>query len=161
MILLALTRLKNKDMKAYTDIEQGKELSFILPIDTADMHYQYVLPWSSTLHSVPSIGNPSEALKWYNMGYEKTGQPPMELRDFCVPCWSLAALIEVLPLGLDIHNISDGHKTYYYVEVYTKEIYMKLKRMNKAEICLSTERHENLVDACVEMIFTLKERNLL
>ena len=85
-----------------------------------------------------------------------------DMEDWTTPCWSLAALFEgVLPLEAEIHKQTDGHKIYYYVEVYTKEIYMKLKRMNKAEICLSTERHENLVDACVEMIFTLKEKDLL
>lgn len=82
-------------------------------------------------------------------------------KEFYLPCWSLAALIEALPLGVDIHNITDGHKMYYYVEIYTKEIYMKLKRMGKEEICLSTEWHENLVDACVEMILKLKEKDLL
>ena len=79
----------------------------------------------------------------------------------CYPAWSLSALIEILPLGLDIHNISDGHKIYYYVEIYIKEIYMKLKHMCKEEICLSTERHENLVDCCYEMILKLYELNLL
>ena len=123
-------------MKSYTDIEQSKKLAEILPLESADMFYRdngidVKLMWE---HNAQKVKN---------------------------PCWSLAALIEALPLGVDIHNITDGHKIYYYVELYTKEIYMKLKRMNKPEICLSTERHENLVDACVEMIFKLKERNLL
>ena len=133
--------LKNKDMKSYTDIEQSKNLAEILPHESADMF----LALDGTL---PVMS------KYIDDGF-------VTADNTAIPCWSLAALIDVLPLGVDIHNITDGHKIYYYVEVYTKEIYMKLKRMNKAEICLSTERHENLVDACVEMIFTLKERNLL
>ena len=131
-------------MKAYTDLEQSKKLAEILPIESADAFYDMAEPEK---RQVPIIGDSDD---YYDM------------EDWTTPCWSLAALFEgVLPLEAEIHKQTDGHKIYYYVEVYTKEIYMKLKRMNKPEICLSTERHENLVDACVEMIFTLKERNLL
>ena len=128
-------------MKSYTDITQSKKLIELgIDINTADM-------WWNTEKHYP------EFVKTYREHLGEQISP--------IPLWSLAALIEALPLGVDIHNISDGHKIYYYVEIYTKEIYMKLKHMNKAEICLSTERHENLVDACVEMIVKLKERNLL
>lgn len=130
-------------MKSYTDLEQSKKLAEILPIESADAFYDMAEP---DKRRVPIIGDPDD---YYDM------------EDWTIPCWSLAALIEVLPLGINIHNISDGHKTYYYVELYTKEIYMKLKRMGKEEICLSSERHENLVDACVEMILKLKEKDLL
>ena len=121
-------------MRAYTTLEQSKKLAKILPVDSADMYYSYDI-----VYAIPYKNG---------IGAEE-------------PCWSLAALIDVLPLGISIQNISDGHKIYYYVEIYTKEIYMKLKRMNKEEICLSTQRHENLIDACVEMIVRLKENNLL
>ena len=126
-------------MKSYTDLEQSKKLAEILPIESADMCWvtDEIEPLWGVVKSEPDDN------------FE------------VIPSWSLAALIEALPLGIAIHNITDGHKMYYYVEIYTKEIYMKLKRMNKAGICLSTERHENLVDACVEMILKLKERNLL
>lgn len=131
-------------MKAFTDIEQSRKLAEILPAESADAFYDMAEPEK---RQVPIIGDPDD---YYDM------------EDWTTPCWSLAALFEgVLPLEAEIHKQTDGHKIYYYVEVYTKEIYMKLKRMNKAEICLSTERHENLVDACVEMIFTLKEKDLL
>lgn len=128
-------------MKAYTNLTQSKKLAEILPIESADMF-------------LALNGTQPVMSKYVDNGF-------VTADNTAIPCWSLAALIEVLPLGVDIHNITDGHKIYYYVEIYTKEIYMKLKRMNKPEICLSSERHENLVDACVEMIFTLKQRNLL
>lgn len=128
-------------MKAFTNIEQSKKLTEILPIESADMF-------------LALDGTQPVMSKYFDNGF-------VPADNTVIPCWSLAALIEALPLGVDIHNISDEHKMYYYVEIYTKEIYMKLRRMGKEEICLSTERHENLVDACVEMIFTLKQRNLL
>ena len=125
-------------MKSHTDLEQSQKLADILPIESADMF----LALNGT---IPVMS--------------KYVDNEFVTADMDIPCWSLAALIGVLPLGTDIHNITDGHKIYYYVEIYTKEICMKLKRMNKAEICLSSERHENLVDACVEMI--LKYGNLI
>lgn len=127
-------------IKSFTSLEQSKKLAEILPIESADM------TWIEEEWGEPIVG--------------KIIKSPDEDYTF-IPCWSLAALIDALPLGLEIHDISDGHKKYYYVEMYTKEIYMKLKRMNNPEICLSTERHENLVDACVGMIYKLKENNLL
>jgi hypothetical protein len=128
-------------MKSYTDLKQSKKLAEILPIESADMKFPYF--GDGQYGETACFGEPIE------FSGEKD-----------IPCWSLAALIGALPLGVDIHNITDGHKIYYYVEIYTKEIYMKLKRMSKEEICLSSKRHENLVDACVEMIFTLKQRKI-
>ena len=116
-------------MKSYTNIEQSKKLAEILPIESADMFH------------LESDSNDVK-LMWEHIGPKVTN-----------PCWSLASLIEVLPLGVDIHNITDGHKMYYYVEIY-------MKRSGK-EIYLSTERHENLVDACVEMIIKLHEEKFL
>ena len=122
-------------MKSYTNLEQSQKLAEILPVESADMF-------------LALNGTQPVMSKYIDNGF-------VTADNTAIPCWSLAALIDALPLGTDIHNITDGHKIYYYVEIYTKEISMKLRRMNKAEICLSSERHENLVDACVEMIMKL------
>ena len=71
-------------LKSYTDINQSKKLATILPIETADMWYQY------TGISIKD-------------GSKKPIYFPMVIRD-CesdedVPCWSLAALFGVLPKG--------------------------------------------------------------
>lgn len=75
MISLALTRLKSKDMKAYTDIEQSKKLAEILPVESADMwwntekHYpEFVKTYREHLgEQISPIPNP-------NSGYnEKKG----------------------------------------------------------------------------------------
>ena len=139
-------------MKAFTNIDQSKKLAEILPIESADHHYVRKVTdfmgnpvdgeWST-----PKYGNPNSKYANYMVQNFTTYET--------IPCWSLAALIDVLPLGVEINNISDGHKIYYYVKIYMKEIY--IKSMGK-EIFLSTERHENLVDACYEMILKLKQR---
>ena len=94
-------------MKSYTDIEQSKKLAKILPIESADMFYQYVLPKSGKIMHNPKIGNPINALEWYNKGYTASGKEPITLEEYCVTCWSLAALINVLPSST--LDSSDNH----------------------------------------------------
>ena len=117
-------------MKSYTDLEQSRKLTEILPHESADMRWYYK----------------------YNEG----DKPQLSVCDgsrYYIPCWSLAALLETLPLEDETHKQTDGHKIYYYVESY-------MKRMEN-EIYLSSERYENLVDACYEMIIKLHEQKLL
>lgn len=121
-------------MKSYTDVEQSKKLAKILPLESADMCYRIV------------AYNPNDAHEYQPYCFVGTLESD-------IPCWSLAALIDVLPLEVETHKQTDGHKIYYYVESY-------MKRMDK-EIYLSTELHENLVDACYELILKLHEQKLI
>ena len=141
-------------MKAYTDLEQSKKLVKILPLESADMYYQYVLPKSSKIKHNPEIGNPVNALKWYNKGYTTSGKEPITLDEYCVPCWSLAALLDILSdrassIDEDANVILSSYKTVEWWDL---------------SICNSvleevTKSHP--VDACVEMILKLKEKDLL
>lgn len=125
-------------MKSHTSLEQSKMLAEFLSIDSADMCF-------NTRNNMPPLMTPySRFNEFFNM--EPTP-------DFLIPCWSLAALLDLLPLEIETHNQTDGCKVYYYVELY-------MKHMGK-EIYLSTERYESLVDACYEMILKLHEQNLL
>ena len=56
-------------IKSFTSLEQSRKLAEILPIESADMYYQYVLPKSDNIRHNPEIGNPTNTLKWYNEGY--------------------------------------------------------------------------------------------
>ena len=133
-------------MKSYTDLEQSKVLLSIgLDSRTADMYYEYVLPKSTKLRHVPTIGEPTNALSWYNKGFTLNGRKePWELKDFCIPCWSLAALLSVLH-DYSLHSNTDG----------TGLVVWKNKKPH------STGVYDNPVDACVEMIIKLHELNLL
>lgn len=116
-------------MKAYTDIKQGKKLAEILPIDSADAFYDMAEPEK---RQVPIIGNPDD---YYDM------------EDWTIPCWSLAALLEVLNMPALTQNndddwdvvINDPKHPDEYIEVHGS----------------------NPVDACIEMILKLKEKDLL
>jgi len=120
-------------IRAYTIIKQSRKLAAILPLESADMFLAMngILPVMS---------------KYIDNGLVTADET-------AIPCWSLTALLDVLPLEIETHKQTDGYKTYYYVELY-------MKRMGK-EIYLSTERHENLVDACVAMIEKLHELKML
>lgn len=105
-------------MKAFTDINQSKKLAEILPLESADMYY------------------------WCGEDLRIGGHRAMDI-DYDIPCWSLAALLDVLPdtmLGKD----KDG----YVVMAET---------MGSGQTTFAS----NSIDACVEMIIKLKEQNLL
>ena len=142
-------------IKSYTDIEQSKKLAEILPLESADMHYQYVLPKSSKIKHNPEIGNPINALEWYNKGYTTSGKEPITLDEYCVPCWSLTTLLNVIPKRIKEYNvlrmdIDEKDFSIWYDEVGCG-----------VNIELPDIAMECPIDACVEMILKLHELNLL
>ena len=128
-------------MKSYTDIKQSKKLEEILPVESADMMYKQILPKSDRISHVPVIGNPLESLKWYNKGYTYAGQKALSIEEYCIPCWSLAALLNVLPSST-LDSSDDHHYRLHCMERFT-------------------EWYDNPIDACYEMIIQLKEKGLL
>ena len=126
-------------MKSYTDIEQSRKLAKILPIKSADMWYQY------TGISIKD-------------GSKKPIYFPMVIRD-CesdedIPCWSLVALLNILPKNLNIGrpSLNSNYKEYYWIQYYDE--FMKPNNYK-------TECFNNPIDACVDMIEKLNELNLL
>ena len=114
-------------MKSYTDIEQSKKLAEILPLESADM-----VLWAKDLKNVYADIHAQEFMKG------------LECRQMnYVPCWSLAALIGVLPKGTNINTPSLINARYCCWNNYV------------------AIDNINLVDACYEMIIKLHELNLL
>lgn len=121
-------------IKSYTDLDQSKKLAEILPIESADMKYISFRHRDDTIEWVPSLGTPSKY-------------------DF--PCWSLAALLNVIPKRIDEFNvlridISTNDFAIWYDEVGCG--------VNNE---LPDITNESAVDACYEMILKLHELNLL
>lgn len=138
-------------MKSYTDLEQSKKLAEILPIESADMHY--------VRKTRDFTGNPVNG-EWSNPKY---GNPNSKHANYMVqnftsyevnPCWSLAALLDILSdrassIDEDANVILSSYKTVEWWDL---------------SICNSVVEEvtkSNPIDACVEMIFTLKENNLI
>lgn len=115
-------------MKSYTDIEQSKKLAEILPIESADMFFVYD-------YFIGDFG-----------GVDFIRPGVLEIDD--VPCWSLAALIELMgecrmertPLD------QSGAFTHSFVDDYYN---------------IRTFEEDNAVDAAVEMILKMHEQKLI
>ena len=129
-------------MKAYTDLEQSKKLAEILPIESADMHWQY-------------IEEDNGQLQWFCFP-----------KDFSINenesilAWSLAALFDLLPNNEHIDTtISRGGWKIDIVE-YVPNTWWCEYEDDKNQTEFNTSE-DNPVDACVNMILKLKEKNLL
>ena len=120
-------------MKSYTDIEQSKKLAEILPIESADMCYRIV------------AYNPNDTHEYQPYCFSSTLESD-------IPCWSLSALLDVLP-----DEVGDNH-------------YLTLDKEGKEYCCCYEDnngnsfRHcfsDNPADACVTMIEKLHELKML
>ena len=116
-------------IKSYTDLSQSKTLSKILPLESADMCYD-----------------------WFVIGKEYSNIP--QCRKFIddeLPCWSLAALLDVLPKQFGRYTKSLGWFDDAWHCAYMDED-------SECKYCVSAD---NSVDACCEMILKLHEQKLL
>ena len=137
-------------MKSFTDLNQSKKLAEILPIESADMRYGYIAPYDYSD-------------RMYDGGYDEVPYPKDFLKknsnfsedeyDGSLPCWSLAALLSLLP-----DSIYDNTNEFSQLD-FTKKSVAYIHGTTDA-IKIGTLK-DNLVDACVEMILKLHELNLL
>jgi hypothetical protein len=119
-------------IRSYTTIEQSKKLAKILPIDSADMYYYTV---NGDLCKTPNVIESEDDLY---------------VDEKSIPCWSLAALLEILPHRIDeICELDVG----------------KLSGNDGWYVCYDgVDRffaNSNLIDACYEMILKLNEQKLI
>lgn len=128
-------------IKSYTDIKQSRKLAEILPIQSADMYY--ILMPDGVYNHFPLTGRKSELA-------ENTD----------IPCWSLAALLNVLPNNENIStNLSKGGYRISTLE-YTNSWFVDYEdETNGLNNCVTST--DNPIDACYEMILKLNELNLL
>ena len=138
-------------MKSYTNLEQSKKLAKILPIESADMYYGYIAPYDYSD-------------RMYDGGYDEVPYPKDFLKrnpnfsaneyDAEFPCWSLAALFDVLP-----HRIDDRYglalgklptNEGWYVCYVDNDQFLKHYVANS-----------NFIDACYEIILKLHEAKLI
>lgn len=126
-------------MKSYTDLNQSKKLAEILSLESADM--KWFVPADNEgefIEEVNFINNKSEytlfdrVTDWNDTPY--------------LPCWSLVALLHVLPYPT-LHQQRDGA---WGLDVWVEQV--KPYSVKNA-ICE--------VDACYEMIIKLHEQKLL
>ena len=118
----------NNKCKAFTSLKQSKKLAEILPLESADMYYDVN---SYGVRTTPEVLMTSIVRK----------------KD--IPCWSLAALLNILPDESDIiKGKVDVEDDKYMCTTCVKEE-------------LITAFGNNPVDACYKMILKLHEQKLL
>ena len=115
-------------MKGYTDLEQSKRLAEFLPLESADMEYLAIKENGQLVGSVPFAKDDSAYSHTYNR----------------IACWSLAALIDALPLGTRLLK-STTDNTYHC-------------DCPKGNI---DKWFNNPIDTCYELIIKLHKLNLL
>ena len=122
-------------MKSYTDLEQSEKIAEILPHKSADMFW--------TNHCYGSIRSSMTVSSKTIEEYKNLLTRFADLTDIDVfyPCWSLAALLNVLP-SATLDSSIDHHYRVHCMGIYT-------------------EWHDNSIDACVEMIMKLHKLKIL
>lgn len=127
-------------IKQYTDINQSKKLAEILPLESADN----VIVSFGSREGTKKVVMPKETL-------DVISSPFADIRKTTM-CWSLAALLSVLPkLGAEEPMI---RKLYYASNPAERYIY-------QYSLTNMTGEYDNPVDACYEMVLLLKEKNLI
>ena len=126
-------------IKSYTDISQSRKLSEILSLESADQ------TWARIAIAGANLDVPEE------LQYRHNGDMPFQYYSgIGTPCWSLAALLGVLPaececMSLEHINYGNNHKKYFMSYVGGE----------------NTDTYDNPVDACVDMIERLHVLRML
>lgn len=121
-------------MKSYTDLEQSKRLAEILPLDSADMSYtnnKLKKEVSANLSSIIEM-----------QAYFDNSIYDWDRFYELTPCWSLAALLDYLSAN-------------FHIDIKYLDTQWEL------DCRVQVSYAEELIDACVEMILKLKEKDLI
>lgn len=137
-------------MKSYTDLEQSKKLAEILPLESADMRFCF----SHTLNG-RIIGH-----------YPMIGREPSL---GTIPCWSLAALMKLLPSEFTTENKFGKYKYEIKIRKYNLTDNVDVHQIaygnykwyedgsNSWKDMINTGEKEELLDAAFDMVCWLKE----
>ena len=142
-------------IKSFTNLSQSKKLAEILPIESADMHYN-----NASIKGINYVDEYRAELMDYNTAQKVLSKYLINPMFGIIPCWSLASLLSVLPNNENIStNLSKGGYRISTLE-YTNSWFVDYEdETNGLNNCVTSA--DNPVDACVEMILKLHGQNLL
>jgi hypothetical protein len=129
-------------MKSYTNLEQSKKLAEILPIKSADM--KWFVPADNKGEFVEKVS----LIKYkyeYNLFEKVTDWDDTPY----IPCWSLAALLDILPPSVRLVRTPKDSR--WYCECND----------GKYQWYAGSGNADNPIDTCVEVILKLHEQNLI
>ena len=139
-------------MKSYTDINQSKKLAEILPLESADMHYN-----NASIKGIDYVDEYKAELMDYNAAQKVLSKYLINSMVEVIPCWSLASLLDVLKSKICYE------KKFYYLNIEkdgTRWWIEYIERYGEANP-IETNSTEELIDACYEMILKLHEQKIL
>jgi hypothetical protein len=119
-------------IKSYTDLEQSKALAKIIRPESADFCW----------------GIDAETLQ-FNCSPYPCPWKDYTCKEYYVPCWSLAALLDVIPCG-QVNKMADSNK--YEASSWNDSDF---------EPQMYVEGFDNPIDACYELIIKLHELKML
>ena len=138
-------------IKSYTDIEQSKKLAEILPPESADMCFVN----DGTSIKIDANSYNTRKLMWKDVQL--------------IPCWSLAALMNLLPSEFTTENEFGKYKYEIKIRKYKFTDEVNLYQIaygnykwhedgsNSWKDMINTGEKEDLLDAAFEMVCWLKE----
>ena len=130
-------------IKSYTDIEQSKKLAEILPLESADMLY-IKREINDTFIETPIIKPVGDVLK-------------------SLPCWSLTALLELIPQSIDIGAFKDC--IFYFSKAIDNKSYIadyiQHSEFSGFPITVKQIIADNAIDTLFKIIYWLKENSKL
>jgi len=132
-------------IKSFTGLHQSKVLAEILPLESADMVLLHEEPYETSDSKFDGL---HQALCVPFNKYDKSWRQKYKNISY-FPCWSLAALLSVLPLPSLIQDKVDD------------ELFWQCSSYDEDGTLLCETYDNNPIDACVEMIEKLHELNLL
>ena len=143
-------------IKSYTDLEQSKKLAEILPLESADMVLLHEEPYETSDSRFDGL---HQALCVPFSNYDKSWRQKYKNISY-FPCWSLSALLKVIPNNEDISiNLSKGGYRIPTIE-YTNNWFVDYEdETNGLNNCATSA--DNPIDACVEMVIKLHELKML
>ena len=128
-------------MKAWTDIEQSIKLKEILSIESADMYWlNRHIDLTETKYEIFVVDKSNKYVDFF-----KSYAVAVENNEI-IPCWSLAALLDILPESM----LTQFSEDKWNVAIFDKDNHFK-------EECFA----DNPIDCCYEMILKLHEQKLL
>lgn len=133
-------------IKSYTDIEQSRKLAEILPLESADGFWEYHDKWYSEGEEWDGYEDYPRAVPYLEYT-RKENEWKEDMSD--VPCWSLAALLSVMPLPNLIQDKADD------------ELFWQCSAYDEDGNLLCEIYDNNAIDACYEMIMQLYKQKLL
>lgn len=134
-------------MKAYTDIEQSKKLTEILPIESADMYWlNRHIDLTETKYEVFVIDKSDKHIDFF-----KSYAVAVDNNEI-IPCWSTNSLLNILREKCNRLEIASRVNNKW--NIFATKFDFTYNNWCDGGC-------ENLIDGCVEIIVKLKESKLL